>query len=115
MLLVQVEALRQQQAQLVAQRDRELAAMEAGLAHNAALIEERDQGIREISRQIGEVNEMFQDLAVLINDQGVQVRLWWVASPGSEAMPGVKQAYNAGLAADVSMFCCLCGTSCGHS
>ena len=47
--------------------------MEAGLAHNAALIEERDQGIREISRQIGEVNEMFQDLAVLINDQGVQV------------------------------------------
>jgi syntaxin 7 len=48
--------------------------MEAGMAHNAALIEERDQGIREISRQIVEVNEMFQDLAVLINDQGVQVR-----------------------------------------
>jgi uncharacterized protein involved in exopolysaccharide biosynthesis len=70
----QVEVLRQQQAQLVAQRDRELAAMEAGMAHNAALIEERDQGIREISRQIVEVNEMFQDLAVLINDQGVQVR-----------------------------------------
>lgn len=32
------------------------------------------QGIREISRQIAEVNEMFQDLAVLINDQGVQAR-----------------------------------------
>lgn len=26
-----------------------------------------------LSAQIGEVNEMFQDLAVLINDQGVQV------------------------------------------
>jgi hypothetical protein len=31
-------------------------------------------GIREIAGQIAEVNEMFQDLAVLINDQGVQVR-----------------------------------------
>ena len=57
----------------MAQRDREVAAMEAGMVHNAALIEEREQGIREITRQIGEVNEMFQDLAVLINDQGVQV------------------------------------------
>jgi syntaxin 7 len=27
----------------------------------------------EIQRQIGEVNEMFQDLAVLINDQGQQL------------------------------------------
>lgn len=43
LLLQQVEALRAQQAMLVAQRDAEVAAMEAGLAHNAALIEERDQ------------------------------------------------------------------------
>lgn len=43
------------------------------MAHNEALIEERDAGIREIAGQIAEVNEMFQDLAVLINDQGVQV------------------------------------------
>ncbi len=28
----------------------------------------------EIQRQIGEVNEMFQDLAVLINDQGEQLQ-----------------------------------------
>lgn len=28
----------------------------------------------EIQRQIGEVNEMFQDLAVLINDQGQQLQ-----------------------------------------
>ncbi len=30
------------------------------LEYNEALIEERDQGIAEIHRQIGEVNEMFQ-------------------------------------------------------
>lgn len=39
------------------------------MAYHEALIEERDAGIAEIQRQIGEVNEMFQDLAVLINDQ----------------------------------------------
>lgn len=43
------------------------------MTYNEALIEERDHGIQEIQRQIGEVNEMFQDLAVLINDQGQQL------------------------------------------
>jgi hypothetical protein len=75
------------------------------MAHNEAIIHERDVGIRDIVRQvsaciklsrqaacvlpawpastqqlrmcsqIGEVNEMFQDLAVLINDQAPQVGL----------------------------------------
>eukprot|EP00879_Flechtneria_rotunda_P020743 GHRR01021833.1.p2 GENE.GHRR01021833.1~~GHRR01021833.1.p2 ORF type:complete len:103 (+),score=28.27 GHRR01021833.1:413-721(+) len=44
------------------------------IAFQEALIEERDHGIQEIQRQIGEVNEMFQDLAVLINDQGQQLQ-----------------------------------------
>mmetsp|Transcript_6840 Transcript_6840/g.18352 ORF Transcript_6840/g.18352 Transcript_6840/m.18352 type:complete len:295 (-) Transcript_6840:410-1294(-) len=93
----QVEALKQQQAQLVAQRDRELAAMEAGLAHNAALIEERDQGIREISHQIGEVNEMFQDLAVLINDQGVQITTIddHITSTAERSKEGTQQLVKA--------------------
>ena len=47
--------------------------LDNAIQFNEAMIEERDQGIVEIARQIGEVNEMFQDLAVLINDQGVQV------------------------------------------
>ncbi|KAI8471884.1 MAG: hypothetical protein J3K34DRAFT_458129 [Monoraphidium minutum] len=58
--------LQQQQVQEAAQLDN-------AMAYNEALIEERDHGIQEIQRQIGEVNEMFQDLAVLINDQGQQV------------------------------------------
>ena len=34
------------------------------------MIEEREHGIAEIQAQIGEVNEIFQDLAVLVNEQG---------------------------------------------
>ena len=38
-----------------------------------ALIAEREQGIAEIQQQIGEVNEIFQDLAVLVNEQGQMI------------------------------------------
>ena len=42
------------------QKQRQSAALDNAITFNEALIEERDQGIVEISRQIGEVNEMFQ-------------------------------------------------------
>eukprot|EP00959_Pyramimonas_sp_CCMP1952_P276050 5770288-Pyramimonas_sp.AAC.1 len=45
-----------------------IAQMEAG--YNAALIEDRNQGISEIQSQITEVNEIFQDLHVLVTEQG---------------------------------------------
>ncbi|GFR47069.1 hypothetical protein Agub_g8755 [Astrephomene gubernaculifera] len=56
-----------------AQRQAEVASLEDGVRYHEALISERDAGIAEIQRQIGEVNEMFQDLAVLIADQGEQL------------------------------------------
>ena len=40
---------------------------------NEAVIEEREQGIREIHQQIGEVNEIFKDLAVLVHEQGYMI------------------------------------------
>ncbi|KAK8964829.1 Syntaxin-22 [Platanthera guangdongensis] len=40
---------------------------------NEAIIEEREQGIQEIQNQIGEVNEIFKDLAVLVHDQGIVI------------------------------------------
>jgi len=43
------------------------------IAFNEAIIEEREQGVREIQGQVGEVNEIFKDLAVLIHDQGVVI------------------------------------------
>jgi syntaxin 7 len=40
---------------------------------NEAVIEEREQGIHEIHQQIGEVNEIFKDLAVLVHEQGYMI------------------------------------------
>lgn len=37
--------------------------------YNDAMIQDRQQGIEDIHEQILEVNEIFQDLAVLVNDQ----------------------------------------------
>ncbi|WIA18358.1 hypothetical protein OEZ85_009823 [Tetradesmus obliquus] len=67
------EADIESQALLQEQVQQESRAMDNTISFQEALIEERDLGIAEIQRQIGEVNEMFQDLAVLINDQGQQL------------------------------------------
>ena len=42
------------------QRQVEFAQIDNQITYNEALIDERDQGIAEISQQIGEVNEIFQ-------------------------------------------------------
>lgn len=47
--------------------------MDNEIAFNQATIEERDQGIREIQQQIGEVNQIFKDLAVLVHEQGTMI------------------------------------------
>lgn len=47
--------------------------MDNEIAFNEAIIEERDQGIQEIQQQIGEVNEIFKDLAVLVHEQGTMI------------------------------------------
>ncbi|RVW45225.1 Syntaxin-21 [Vitis vinifera] len=43
------------------------------IAFNEAIIEEREQGIKEIQDQIGQANEIFRDLAVLVHEQGVVI------------------------------------------
>jgi syntaxin 7 len=58
------------QTQNPQQRRQEMMLVENELVYNEAVIDERDQGIREIQRQIGEVNEIFKDLAVLVKEQG---------------------------------------------
>lgn len=62
-----------QQVQQQQHQHQQRARLGAELALNEQLIEERDAGIAVIQRQIGEVNEMFQDLAVLVHDQGAQL------------------------------------------
>jgi len=47
--------------------------IEGDVQYNEAVIEERDKAITEITGQIGEVHQIFQDLAVLVHDQGEMV------------------------------------------
>jgi syntaxin 7 len=60
----------EQQALLRESKRQELLQLDGEIDYNTALIEEREAGIAEIQSQIGEVNEIFQDLAVLVNEQG---------------------------------------------
>lgn len=47
--------------------------MDNEITFNEAVIEEREQGIQEIQHQIGEVNEIFKDLAILVHEQGAMI------------------------------------------
>ncbi|KAJ3680711.1 hypothetical protein LUZ60_016989 [Juncus effusus] len=60
----------EQRASLVESRRQEVLFLDNEIAFNEAIIEEREQGIQEIQNQIGEVNEIFKDLAVLVHEQG---------------------------------------------
>ncbi|XP_074270274.1 syntaxin-22-like [Silene latifolia] len=63
----------EQRAVLVEARRQEVLLLDNEIVFNEAIIEEREQGIQEIQNQIGEVNEIFKDLAVLVHDQGVMI------------------------------------------
>ncbi|KAG0617451.1 hypothetical protein M758_5G190500 [Ceratodon purpureus] len=55
------------------QRSQDFIQLDNEVVFNEAVIEEREQGIREIHQQIGEVNEIFKDLAVLVHEQGYMI------------------------------------------
>ncbi|CAG9464889.1 unnamed protein product [Pedinophyceae sp. YPF-701] len=64
----QVQMHLQQRQQMLAQKR-----LDSEIAFNEAVIAERDRGVAEIQGQIGEVNEIFRDLAVLVSEQGEQL------------------------------------------
>ncbi|MBA0589401.1 hypothetical protein Gorai_018150, partial [Gossypium raimondii] len=55
------------------QRRQEVILLDNEIGFNEAMIDEREQGIREVEEQIGQVNEIFKDLAVLAHEQGVVI------------------------------------------
>ncbi|XP_062073557.1 syntaxin-22-like [Humulus lupulus] len=63
----------EQRAVLVESRRQEVLLLDSEIAFNEAIIDEREQGIQEIQQQIGEVNEIFKDLAVLVHEQGAMI------------------------------------------
>eukprot|EP01025_Chloroclados_australasicus_P053754 TRINITY_DN6352_c0_g1_i1.p1 TRINITY_DN6352_c0_g1~~TRINITY_DN6352_c0_g1_i1.p1 ORF type:complete len:278 (-),score=41.98 TRINITY_DN6352_c0_g1_i1:434-1267(-) len=72
----QQQQLQEQQHQQQAQTQQEMdPLLQSQITFHEELIQERDQGIREINNQIAEVNDIFQDLAVLVTDQGETVEV----------------------------------------
>ncbi|XP_006605185.1 syntaxin-122 [Glycine max] len=55
------------------QKRQEILLLDNEISFNEAMIEEREQGIREVEEQIEQANEIFKDLAVLVHYQGVVI------------------------------------------
>ncbi|XP_009613857.1 syntaxin-22-like [Nicotiana tomentosiformis] len=62
-----------EQQALLDSRRQEVLLLDNEISFNEAIIEEREQGIQEVQQQIGEVNEIFKDLAVLVHEQGAMI------------------------------------------
>lgn len=69
----EVKSVPEENQSFAAQRSQDFIQLENETVFNEAVIEEREQGIREIHVQIGEVNEIFKDLAVLVHEQGYMI------------------------------------------
>ncbi|KAF8729739.1 hypothetical protein HU200_017706 [Digitaria exilis] len=61
----------EQRALLAESKRQEVLQLDNEIVFNEAIIEEREQAIQEIQQQIGEVHEVFKDLATLVHAQGV--------------------------------------------
>ncbi|KAG6426627.1 hypothetical protein SASPL_110854 [Salvia splendens] len=70
---LEISSLNPMQASLVRESNRQVMHMENEIVLNEAIIDEREQGIREIQKEIGEVNEIFRDLAQLVSAQGALI------------------------------------------
>ncbi|KAI3904762.1 hypothetical protein MKW92_032702 [Papaver armeniacum] len=55
---------------LIGSRRQDFLQLNSEMLLNEAIIEEREQGIQEIQKQIGEVNGIFKELAVMVHEQG---------------------------------------------
>ncbi|KAJ0427863.1 putative target SNARE coiled-coil domain, syntaxin domain, syntaxin/epimorphin [Helianthus annuus] len=71
--IYEIHVLQSQVVKLFLVCRQEVLLLDNEIAFNEAIIEERDQGIQEIQNQIGEVNEIFKDLAVLVHEQGTMI------------------------------------------
>jgi syntaxin 7 len=92
------------------QGQKEMTAVEIDMRFNDQLIEERERGIAEIQQQIGEVNEIFQDLAVLVNEQGnmiddIEANIVSTAMRTKEAQKELTKADKSQKSARNKMVC----------
>eukprot|EP01133_Synstelium_polycarpum_P009023 gene9023-10583_t len=61
------------QSLMEASRRQQLAQIESEREYQNSIIQERDEGIRQIEQSITEINEIFLDLSNLVSEQGVML------------------------------------------
>lgn len=55
------------------QKERQLAAFDQQVSYSSSLIQEREEGMKEIERTMLEVNDIYRDLATIVHEQGDQL------------------------------------------
>ncbi|CAH0475235.1 unnamed protein product [Peronospora belbahrii] len=70
----------------------QFAELENEIAHNEALIEEREQDIHTIHQSVAQVNEIFRDLAAIVHDQ--QSAIDDIETHVHESMEQTRQGLN---------------------
>ncbi|RLN60266.1 hypothetical protein BBP00_00006092 [Phytophthora kernoviae] len=78
----------------------EFAELENEIAHNEALIEEREQDINKIHQSVAQVNEIFRDLAAIVQDQqgaidDIETHVHESMQQTQQGLEQVKQASDA--------------------
>ncbi|KAE8875119.1 hypothetical protein PF005_g29886 [Phytophthora fragariae] len=107
----QQQALKQQQddGRLVAEHQGqvfEFAELQSEIAHNEALIEEREQDINKIHQSVAQVNEIFRDLAAIVQDQ--QGAIDDIESHVHESMQQTQQGLDeVKKASDMQSYCAV--------
>ncbi|KAI9895273.1 hypothetical protein PsorP6_018489 [Peronosclerospora sorghi] len=107
----QQQALKEQQAdgRIVAEHQGqvfEFAELENEIAHNEALIEEREHDITKIHQSVAQVNEIFRDLAAIVHEQ--QSAIDAIETHVHESMEQTQQGLNqVKKAAEMQGYCVL--------
>eukprot|EP01091_Cochliopodium_minus_P002369 TRINITY_DN12230_c0_g1_i1.p1 TRINITY_DN12230_c0_g1~~TRINITY_DN12230_c0_g1_i1.p1 ORF type:complete len:283 (-),score=93.00 TRINITY_DN12230_c0_g1_i1:97-945(-) len=63
----------QKDEELFLQKKQQLVEIENDREFNEQIIKERHQGIKEIETKVVELNEMFRDLSIIVDEQGVEI------------------------------------------
>ncbi|KAJ8548806.1 hypothetical protein ON010_g10867 [Phytophthora cinnamomi] len=106
----QQQALKEQQdGRIVAEHQGqvfEFAELENEIAHNEALIEEREQDINKIHQSVAQVNEIFRDLAAIVQDQ--QGAIDDIETHVHESMQQTQQGLDeVKKASDMQSYCAI--------
>ncbi|KAJ0974619.1 hypothetical protein J5N97_016584 [Dioscorea zingiberensis] len=91
------------------QKRQEVISLDGEISFNEALIEEREQGIQDIDSDVVQINEIFKDLAVLIDEQhptidDIEIQIEAASTSTTQARDPLAKGYKSSRS-NVSSYC----------